>query len=293
MFLAHDVLGDGPRVIFLAHGILGSRNNWRSFAKKLVEARPAWRAVILDLRNHGESHGFAPPHTVEACAADLARLAEQTGAPAVVVGHSFGGKVALTYARAVPPGLEEAWILDAPPGLRSFGARREDSRPGRSTREELERVLEVVSALPVPVASRKALVEELRRRGLPEKIAQWMTTNLRPLPRPPESSDAEPGFGWRFDLDAVPEMLASFGALDLWPFIEAHEGRPRIIIVRGGRSDRWTSDEQARLVRAVARGSVVEHVLPEAGHWLHTDDPEGLFRALLPALAALEGGADG
>lgn len=279
MILAHDVLGDGPRVIFFAHGILGSRNNWRSFAKKLVESRPAWRAVLLDLRNHGDSHGFAPPHTVEACVEDLARLAERTGAPSVVIGHSFGGKVALAWARARPPGLDETWVLDAPPGLRSFNV------PVARTREELDRVLEVVRAIPVPVASRKALVEELRRHGLPEKIAQWMTTNLRPLS---SAGDGEAGFGWRFDLDVIPEMLASFGALDLWPFIESHTGPPRIVIVRGGRSDRWSVDEQTRLVRAVARGVVVEHVLPEAGHWLHTDDPEGLLAALLPSLAHLE-----
>src|SRR6185437_9643959 len=100
----------------------------RSFAKKLVDAKPGeLRAVIVDLRNHGESHGadLAPPHTVEACADDVTELiAELTDASVrppsavearsgrsrvTVVGHSYGGKVALQLARAHPDVVDEVW----------------------------------------------------------------------------------------------------------------------------------------------------------------------------------------
>jgi pimeloyl-ACP methyl ester carboxylesterase len=275
--VAHDVVGDpdAPRVIAFLHGVLGSRNNWRSFAKKVVEERPRWRAVLVDLRNHGDSHGQHPPHTVEACARDLVRLERHVGRFDVVVGHSYGGKVALQLAALSGHELRAAWILDAPPGVRDL----HDDALHAGAREEIARVISAVRAVPVPVESRKALVEDLRAKSLPEAICQWMTTNLKPV---------EGGFGWKFDLDAIPEMLTSFGRLDLWPYLEAHTGAPEIVFVRGGRSDRFTDDEQARVHRAVARGVVVDHVLPDAGHWLHTDDPGALLRLLLPALDRID-----
>ena len=34
------------------------------------------------------------------------------------MGHSFGGKVALLYARDVAASLRDVWVLDSPPGVR-------------------------------------------------------------------------------------------------------------------------------------------------------------------------------
>ena len=88
-----------------------------------------------------------------------------------------------------------------------------------------------------------------------------------------------------------------------------------INVVVGGRSDRWSQAERRRLAEAergsaanaapaggeeedeggaanggslparLRRGSLKVHVLPEAGHWVHVDDPEGLLRLLVPAVA--------
>ena len=116
--LAHDVVGpeglgrdglashadsyaDGSSddVVVFAHGILGSRSNWKSFARKLVERAPGQRALLVDLRNHGQSHGFEEPHTVEAAADDVATLCRHLGLrPRVLVGHSWGGKAMLHLA---------------------------------------------------------------------------------------------------------------------------------------------------------------------------------------------------
>ena len=53
--LAHDVLdtasSSSAHGLVFAHGILGSRNNWRSFARRVHEADPRWRIVLVDLRN--------------------------------------------------------------------------------------------------------------------------------------------------------------------------------------------------------------------------------------------------
>src|SRR5690242_5162179 len=80
-------------IVFL-HGILGSGANWRTFARQIVAERPEMGALLVDLRLHGESPGFPPPHTVEAAARDVAEaLPDIPGRTRAILGHSFGGKV--------------------------------------------------------------------------------------------------------------------------------------------------------------------------------------------------------
>src|SRR5512140_1638579 len=88
------------RWLYVLHGIFGAGRNWASIARRLVRERPDWGAVLVDLREHGRSTGFGGPHTVAAAAGDLRRLVETTGLAATgVLGHSFGGKVALRFGR--------------------------------------------------------------------------------------------------------------------------------------------------------------------------------------------------
>ena len=261
MLPAFEAAGDpaAPSVAVFVHGILGSKSNWRGFLRRLVRSRPDVYAVALDLRNHGESPKAPGPHTLEACARDLTELVGHVGRCDVVVGHSFGGKVVLRWMEMKPKGLAQAWILDTPPG------------PRRTEGAEVERVLAAVSDVPMPIPSRSALVDALRRRGLSEAIALWMTTNLKP---------AVAGLDWRFRLEAIPEMLASFASTDLWYVIE-DTGEVDVHVVRGGRSDRFSPDELQHLDRVVAAGAVRAHILEKAGHWLHADDPEGLLELLV------------
>ena len=88
------------RWLLVLHGIYGAGRNWGTIARRLADARPEWGAVLVDLRNHGQSRGFAGPHTIAASAADVDRLVEHLDLhAAAVLGHSFGGKVAFTYWR--------------------------------------------------------------------------------------------------------------------------------------------------------------------------------------------------
>ncbi|MFZ5482303.1 MAG: alpha/beta fold hydrolase [Myxococcota bacterium] len=245
---AHRVEGAGDRVAYVLHGIFGSLRNWRGMAAQLAARHPGWRFVLVDLRNHGDSHGAPPPHTLRACADDLARL---PFSPEVVVGHSFGGKVALAYARA--HGVARTWVLDAVPGLAAPVA------------GEVEGVLAALRAIPLPVARRDDVARALAPYG--PAIAQWMTTNLRP------EGD---GYVWRFDLDAIEEMLADYAREDFTPWLRATSAS--VDLVRGARSDRWTPETLAELEGLGPNVRV--HVLPDAGHWVHVDNPTGLLALL-------------
>ena len=103
--LNYSILGEGTKTIFVLHGIFGSFRNWRSFALRLHRQQQNFRIVLIDLRCHGDSSGQQAPHTLAACAQDILALARSIGHPDVVIGHSFGGKVALCYGRIAHPCL--------------------------------------------------------------------------------------------------------------------------------------------------------------------------------------------
>lgn len=266
--------GEEPRdVAIFIHGILGSAANWRSFARRLAEHHPSWLMVLVDLRNHGESAGAQAPHTVAACAADVAALVHARGwSPALVCGHSFGGKVALHYARDHAHDLDEVWLIDAPLGAMV------PSVSDHPSVADVRAVLEAIRAVPTPLPSRAALVPMLVSQGLAEPVAQWLTTNLRV---------GEGGYRWRFDLAAVEEMLADYVTVDAWDVVERPPAGLRVHAVRGGRSDRLRPRDLARLEAAGATAGVYVHTLPTAGHWVHADDPDGLLKLLGAALTRL------
>ena len=257
---------DAPRAAWLLHGILGSGQNLRTVARRLVAARPDWCFYLPDLRNHGESHGLAAPHTVDACAADLHALATSIGVrPDVAIGHSFGGKVALRWGA-----LEEAagrpvgrvWALDVPPGKPDLPL---------ALSSEVVRVVSALRTLPQPLSRRDEVVTRLGALGFSPMLGQWMTTNLRGV---------DGGYVWRFDLDGIEAMLRDYATVDAWPWLESRERRARVDVVRAGRSERWSDGELARFEPA----NVHLHVMPDAGHWVHVDDPDGLHALLVDGL---------
>lgn len=266
--LAHEVVcapGASPsRTAFFLHGILGAGRNWRSFTRRLAERHTDWRFVLPDLRNHGDSPALPPPHTVAACAEDLAALARSVGEPAVVVGHSFGGKVALAWGEAVskragPSVLRHLAVLDAPPGPAAH-------EPGA---HEVLHVIAAVRAAPSRARSREEIRDALRKRGLSETILAWLLTSTK---------HDDGVWRWKYDLDGVDQMIGDYFGLDFWPFLEGLPAHLSALFVRAGRSDRWTDAELARFASA----PVALEVLPEAGHWVHVDDPDGLARVLDP-----------
>jgi len=258
-----DVNPDADRIAFVLHGILGSAKNWRSTARKLAEARPDFRFVLVDHRNHGDSRGAPPPHTIDACAEDLAALAEQVGEPEVVVGHSYGGKVALAYAEQRPPALRQVWALDSPPFAVPIPPKGND----------VLGVMDALTRVPLPLPNRQAVFPALEAQGLPLSIAQWMTTNLE---------RADGGFVWRFDLTAARKMIDNYFDRDLLAVLQTEDpDAPDARVVRAANSDRWPTEWLEVLAGLPSASAGRYHVLRDAGHWVHVDNPDGLRSLLL------------
>ncbi len=279
MIPAHLLVGDAaaPHVGFVLHGALGAGHNFRSFMRRLAAEKPEFRFVLVDLRNHGASQGAPGPHTIEACVDDLLELAAHLGVtPRVIIGHSFGGKVALTYGRRVagagfagaPDGahpLSQIWALDSDPGV-------QDPDPTH----EVLRVLRALRTVSGPFATRADATNGLLAQGLSSGLSNWLGTNLE------RQGDA---YVWKLDVSAIEELMADYFREDLWPHLATVRGTPHYHLVVADQSDRWTGTMRAMVKQLPREAAVTMHELADSGHWVHVDNPDGLLRIFAAHLA--------
>jgi esterase len=247
------------RWLLMLHGIYGSGRNWGTIARRLVEARPEWGVLLVDLRNHGQSRGFAGPHTLAASAADLDRLVEHLDFhAAAVMGHSFGGKVALVYAQHHGQGLRQVWVMDSTLAVRE---------PEGSA----WRIIESMRALPAEFPSRAEAVAAIQGAGYDPGLAQWLAINLEPV---------EGRYRWRIDWDVMEEMLRDYFRTDLWETLVHPPAEAEIHIVKATESNSLDDEAERRVEMAgTANGRVFLHRL-EGGHWINTDNPEAVIELL-------------
>ncbi|XP_039121179.1 protein ABHD11-like [Dioscorea cayenensis subsp. rotundata] len=269
-----------PPTAVLLHGILGGRKNWGSFAKRLAQEFPMWQFLLVDLRCHGDSAKIKKrgPHTVASAARDVLKLVAQLRVtPRVLVGHSFGGKVALSMVDQAAKPLARpvrVWVLDSTPGKVHAGGDGED-HPAE--------LIDFLSRMPEQVSSKKEVVQALEQAGFSTDVAKWVVTNLRPV-----SSQASPTteFSWIFDLEGISEMFKSYEETNLWKIVDDVPRGVHVNFLKAERSlHRWALEDIQRIHSAeelaADEGAGVEmHVLEDAGHWVQADNPDGLFRIL-------------
>src|ERR1051326_8402293 len=243
MRLNHIDAGAGPPVVML-HGLFGSARNFGTAQRALA---PLFRVLAMDARNHGAS-----PHAAGMRYATLAEdVLETLGALAIrraaVIGHSMGGKTAMTLALAAPERVSRLFVADiAPVGYRHAndavaGAMRAIPLREGLTRAEAEALLS--DAVPVPF------------------VRTFLLQNLQFGPRP----------HWRIGLD---EIASAIPDLEGWDTPAGAYDGPTLF-VSGSGSD-YVLHEHRPAIRALfpkARFVVIKN----AGHWLHADNPAGFL----------------
>lgn len=104
---------DGPEILAL-HGLTGHGKRWKDLA---TEQLPRARWICPDLRGHGRSP-WTPPWNLESHVVSLIEtLDAHARGPVLVVGHSFGGALALHLSRAAPDRVRGLVLLDPAIGL--------------------------------------------------------------------------------------------------------------------------------------------------------------------------------
>ena len=251
--------------LFILHGFFGSGRNWSGVARGIVRSRPDWEAVLVDLRLHGDSGAAPPPHDLDACALDVARLSASlgsTGGPSALLGHSFGGKVALLGATRCEPAPVQVWVVDSTPapGETGAGARR---------------MMELLTRLPARFADRREGADAVEAEGFPRFVAEWMATNLV------QRDDA---YVWRCDRPALRRLLDDFFRADLWPVVESPPLGMELRFLRASRDSILRDEDAARIARLESEGAPVRLETVEGGHWLNVDNPDAVVELVRKGL---------
>jgi esterase len=244
--------GDTLPLVVL-HGLFGSADNWRSHVKQWQEQR---RVITVDLRNHGRS-----PH---ASAMDYASMAEDVigllDALSIercdLLGHSMGGKVAISIARFAPERLASLIVADIAPVRYQHG---HDSIFAAMRRVEKGRP-----------SSRKEADTLMAEHVETSATRMFLATNL---------VRGEDGvMHWRVGLD---EIENGYSDIVAEPAGEGAFDGPSLVL-RGSRSNYVTDDVLPRMREVLPQAGIVTL---DAGHWLHAETPEAFQSAVNEFLA--------
>lgn len=250
-----EVVGDGPPVVVL-HGLFGAGRNWITVARALAGQ---YRFHLVDLRNHGGS-----PHTetmtyldmVEDVRLLIATLGLETF---TLVGHSMGGKAAMTLALNAPRGLARLVNVDIAPV----------SYPDRFVD-----IIAALEALDLSAVARRSDADRALAAAIPDTAVRlFILQNLL--------FDQGRAY-WRLNLTTLKRDMAHI--LGPLPVAEhAHYDGPTWFI-RGELSDRIT-EQHLPLMRRWFPHHHLETVLG-GGHWPHSEAPAAFMAAFSRALDA-------
>jgi pimeloyl-ACP methyl ester carboxylesterase len=245
--------GEGPPLILL-HGLFGTAKNLGAVARGLSAQA---RVISMDLRNHGDSP-HAPDMAYTTMAADIAETMNAKGIKAApVVGHSMGGKVAMTLALTQPERIEKLVVMDIAPITYDH---------------DYEGYVEAMQAIPLNnEVNRKAANAFLEAKIPDAALRVFLLSNLVLGDNP----------HWRFGLSeiggAMHTLLQWTDPVRMDPVAEKPFKNP-VLFLRGSDSDYILPESYAR-IEAVFPGAKIQ-TIENAAHWIHAHQPQAVIAAL-------------
>jgi esterase len=246
--------GQGDPPLVLLHGLFGSARNFGAVQRALAEHR---RTIALDLRNHGASP-HDPDMGYASMAADVLQTLDRMSAlPAVLLGHSMGGKAAMQAAFAQPGAVARLVVADIapvpyPPHLRP--------------------VADAMASLRLMPGVTRAQADAALTEAVPEQgMRAFLLQNLQ-LGQAPR---------WRIGLE---EIIAAFAEIEAWhaPAAAQYTG-PTLFIAGAG--SHYVKPEHRPIIRTLFPNARFV-TLKNAGHWLHADNPSGFVAVVEAFLTA-------
>lgn len=237
--------------IIIIPGLFGSTSNWRSFAKALGDDYPV---IVVDQRNHGRSP-HADTQSYFDMSDDLLELLDSLGLEqAILCGHSMGGKVAMVFSLLHPERVSRLAILDIAPVVYSH-----------SHAPFLDALLDIdLSQLESRSAADKALQSAIPDTGTRLFLLQSLTGSSK-------------NYQWRLNLPVLnSEMskIVGFPSSELEGMINSVDA----CLIYGDESTYVVEKHQAAVLTYFPQ---VEFTgIPNAGHWLHVEQPKLVLEAL-------------
>lgn len=241
--------GNAEQAVVIVHGLFGMLDNWHNIAKKLSDE---FTVLTVDVRNHGNS-----PHSdvinYPTVADDLLELVEDQGlSHAHFVGHSMGGKAVMELSNIHPHIIDKLVVVDIAP---------KRYKPGHLD------LFEAMFSLPVEELSSRSEADEALKTKIPtDGIRLFLLKNLQRNP--------EGGYQWKVNLKAIRANYDDIiGDVQLnWPFVND------VLFIRGEKSNYIKDSDLDEIYEYFPNADLV--TIPNAGHWVHAENPTQFVDAL-------------
>lgn len=263
MALNYRLLGDSGPTIVILHGLYGSSDNWVTIGRQLAGQ---FRVYLVDQRNHGNSPHFAQ-HNYLAMANDLLDFIDANNLETItLIGHSMGGKTAMTFALQHPEKVDKLVVMDiAPKSYASF------SNYGIATNNH-GLILDTLSKLPIAHCQSREEIDQLLEPTIHDKgLRQFLLKNV--------TRNTHNQFAWKLNVpvlqENLDEILDGFSNTGLQKFSYT---KP-CVFVRGEKSGYVQDDDLLGIRRMFPKAELV--TIPAAGHWLHAEQPELVLKTLV------------
>lgn len=248
---------DVARRVLFCHGLFGQGRNFTAIGKELADR---YRVSLVDLPDHGQSPRSERFSFVAAAdqVADL--LAPED--PAVIVGHSLGGKIAMLAALRHPERVERLVVVDVAPVAYGHGA-------------EFARYISAMRAIDLASLGSRAEADQALQAAVPHPgVRGFLLQSLR-----------ADGDSWRWLLNL--ELLErDLDEITDWPEGELANLKPyqgRVLWIAGSESPYVRSEHYPVMDQWFPRNRRV--TIKGAGHWVHSEQPEVFLEVLSRFLA--------
>jgi pimeloyl-ACP methyl ester carboxylesterase len=252
--VAYDVAGAGPLLV-LVPGMGDLRGGYRFLAPALRAA--GYRVACTDLRGHGDSDTTFAAYGDEETAGDTIALIEQLGGPAVVIGNSMAAAAAV-IAAAQRPELVAGLVLVGP-----FVRNGRTSAPQRL-------LMRVAMARPWAAMTWKAYLPKLYAGRRPSDFADYRGQVVASLRRP--------GYAAAFSLTTRTDHTPAEQRL-------SEVSAPTLVIMGERDPDFPDPRAEAQWIADTLHGQLV--MVPEAGHYPQSQQPEATADGVLPFLQTI------
>jgi len=252
MDLFYRKYGEGPPLIIL-HGLYGDSSNWITIARQLEKN---YTVFVPDMRNHGNSP-HSREHDYMAMSSDIIEFTEKKSLPKVsLLGHSMGGKAAITFSMMNPEKVAALIIADISPFSRSD---QSDTIP-RFHQKVLETLLNTdISSYSGRAEIEKAISEIIGDR----RTASFLLKNLYRM---------ENGkYGWRLNARSLYDNLDNLMGGVPADINNKITGFP-VLFIKGSDSG-YLPESHFPAITGLFPAAEFK-TIEGAGHWLHAEKPE-------------------
>lgn len=247
MQLLHsNIIGEGKPLIIL-HGFLGMSDNWKSMGLKYADL--GFQVHLLDLRNHGKSF-HSSNFNYDLLSEDLKNyLEEHQLPPAVILGHSMGGKTAMLFACRYPQMTHKLLVADIAPKF--YPPHHQD-------------IINGLKAINLDFIKSRTEADKQLSRYLPNlSIRQFLLKNLY---------WKEKGvLDFRFNLGVLSEKMEEVG--ENIGSTDSYNGPT--LFLRGDKSEYINAEDFPAIKRHFPLATI--ETVDKAGHWLHAENPAQFF----------------